>query len=724
MNSHASISEPGPAATETASPVKAAGEQGRAAVGLRVAVGTTIFLSAFLLFQVQPLISKAILPWFGGTAGVWTICVLLFQVLLLAGYTLAHAGLNWVRPVPWLSVQFVLLLVAMALLPIVPNPAWRPGVTATPEPQIVRIVLGSVGLQFLLLATTAPLLQAWWARAFPGRSPYRLYALSNTGSLLALMTYPFVFEVYWPVTRQAMAWSAGFVVYAALFAISLSGLIRRAAAVSSPRGGAAADNGLAPAGSPPGFGDVARWFVLAAIPSAMLIATTNQVCLDIASVPFLWVLPLGLYLLSFVLCFDSERWSLPWLWTAAVAVTSIGMWIGLLWDASLPIILQIVVFFAGLFAAAMLCHGALARARPAPRFLTGFYLALSAGGAAGGICVGLLAPLVFPNYWEMQACILASLLTAVALNFPRRRQAPRFRWRVAGWVSLAIVLVGVAIGMAVDMRQDAKHAIVTLRNFYGVLRVKEYDRGRRDHSIVLLNGRITHGDQFVNSPLRQVPTTYYSPASGIGQVLRHVRGDQPLQVGVVGLGVGTLAAYAEAGDEFHFYEINPAVEAIARNVFWYLTESRGKVEIHLGDARLLLEQANAADAPPLDVLAIDAFSGDAIPTHLLTREALQVYLQRLKPNGVLCLHISNRHFDLGRVVAALAPELSCAAILVNNKSDTATSTNSATWVILTREPDRLAELNLRNTKPLQSSPQVRWTDDYCNPFGVLRPFAP
>ncbi len=691
---------------------------------LRCGIALTIFLSAFLLFQVQPLVSKSILPWFGGTAGVWTICLLLFQLLLLVGYAFAHVGLRWLTPPQWLVVQLALLAVAVARLPIVPDPGWRPAAATPPEGRIVLILLATIGLPFLMLSTTGPMLQAWFARTQPGRSPYRLYALSNAGSLLALASYPFLFEVYWTVPRQAAFWSIGFAVFALLYGFCMAAMVwvdRRVPRSGTAEGSAA--NPQADSEPPPTWGRWSTWFVLAAIPSAMLVATTNQVCLDIASVPFLWVLPLSLYLLSFILCFESERWTSRWFWATAVLVASAGMLVGLVWDAKFPIIGQVFVFFAGLFAAAMFCHSELSRARPAPRYLTSFYLALAAGGAAGGVAVGLIAPLLFPTYWEMQLGILATLIAVVVACFPWRRGKSANRMAVAGWFGSVTALVGIGIWMANDITNDSKFAIVTLRNFYGVLRVKEYDRGRPNHSIALLNGRILHGDQTLSPERRKNPTTYYSRQSGIGQVLTQRGGERPLRVGVVGLGVGTLAAYGRAGDQYRFYEINPAVEAIARNVFTYLSDCPGEIQIRLGDARLLLEAEQSDGTPLWDILAIDAFSGDAIPTHLLTREAVEVYFARLQPDGLLCLHISNRHFELTDVVAGLVQELGLAVQLVVNANDRENDVTSATWAILARSPDSFQQLELQDVYEFASSATVLWTDDYCNPFQVLRAFG-
>lgn len=680
-----------------------------------VGYATTVFLSAFLLFQVQPLMSKSILPWFGGTPSVWTTCMLFFQVVLFAGYAYAHFLIHRLSARGQLVVHLGVILTALLLMSITPSAEWKPDGTMPPATRIVLLLSTNIGLPFFVLSSTGPLLQGWFARATDGASPYRLYALSNIGSLLALVTYPFLFEPAFSTTDQAQMWTWGF----AVFAICCAGCGFLMRNVAKPQAGERTEvNVTATEISRPTWGRRMMWFGLSMVASVMLLATTNQVCMDVAAVPFLWVLPLTLYLMSFILCFDSDRWYSRRTFSIALAVSFAGVCVVLLKGSGGSIIAQVLVYMAGLFFCAMVCHGELVRLKPHPKFLTAFYLVISAGGAAGGLFVGVLAPLVFPAYLELHiglfvCCVLILLVFFSDRNWVLHAGRPRWAW--------GAILLGV-FAMTAALRAQAgatlSNAVTITRNFYGVLKVQEADSNDPEmHRFELYHGRIKHGQQFTSPQKRGLPTTYYGRQSGIGMILGRERIPAKSHVGVVGLGVGTLATYGRPGDRFRFYEINPEVTRLAKAHFSFLSDCRGKYDVVAGDARLLLERESPKQ---FDTLVLDAFSGDAIPAHLLTAEAMAIYLRHLKQNGVLAIHISNLHFDLKPVVAASADKFGLHAVAVKNKGQKTVGTETSMWVLLSRNKASLDIPALwANATPLGER-RILWTDNKSNLFEILR----
>lgn len=680
-----------------------------------VAFAATVLISAFLLFQVQPLMSKSILPWFGGTPSVWTTCMLFFQVVLFAGYAYAHFLIRIAAPRNQVIVHVAVILAALSLMSITPSADWKPDGSMPPALRIVLLLAANIGLPFFVLSSTGPLLQGWFARATGGASPYRLYALSNIGSLSALVTYPFLFEPAFSTTDQARMWGWGFIVFAVLCA-GCGFLMCRATqpqAAQGPRGDETAAGGSAPT-----WGNRLLWFGLSMVASVMLLATTNQVCMDVAAVPFLWVLPLTLYLMSFVLCFDSDRWYSRRTFALALAVSFAGVCVVMLKGAGGSIVAQVLVYMAGLFFCAMVCHGELVRLKPDPKYLTAFYLVISAGGAAGGIFVGVIAPLVFPAFLELHIGLFGCCLLVLLVFFGDRNwvlHAGRPRW---AWAAILVGLFGMTAALRVQAGATLSNAVAITRNFYGVLKVQEVDADDPEmHRVELYHGRIKHGQQFLAKEKRDQPTTYYGRRSGIGLLLGRENRPGDQRVGVVGLGVGTLAAYARRGDAYRFYEINPEVTRLARQHFRYLGDSRADVEIVTGDARLLLER-EAANR--FDTLVLDAFSGDAIPAHLLTVEAMQIYMRHLKVDGVLAIHISNLHFDLKPVVAASAKRFGLHAVAVKNTGKRAAGTETSLWVLLSRTKQSLDIPALKaNATPLGDR-RILWTDNKSNLFEILR----
>ena len=691
----------------------------------------TIFLSAFLLFQVQPLIGKFILPWFGGSPAVWTTCMLFFQVVLLTGYSYAHLITSKLSPKAQTTGHIVLLLLSLAFLPIAPDAqVWKPADSRTPIIGILSLLTFTIGLPYFLLSSTGPLLQESFRRE-TGRTPYRLYALSNIGSLLALLTYPFLFEPQLTVWVQIRLWSWSYGLFVLLCGWSAFGLARPALA------GAGETSEPIDAGPPPSARDVALWLALAACGSAMLLATTNQLCLEVSSVPFLWIMPLAIYLFTFIICFDHERWYHRGVFLVLLAAAVLLACYALSQGNAMRLWQQLLVYSATLWVCCMVCHGELAHSKPAPRYATLFYLMVAAGGAVGGILVALVAPLVLRDFWEYQiGLILTVILAAVSTlagSGSRAGGVPRLAWIIASIVCISAgFAIGVGIGLPGD-DSDGEKNLETTRNFYGVLRVNQLDDVYEDNGPKreLIHGRIQHGFQYLDRNLRLWPTTYYGRSSGVGVAIdHHPRRANPdpdqrtLRIGVVGLGCGTLAAYGNAGDYVCFYEINPEVIRISDEYFTYRQDTAAEVEVILGDARIEMERQKAeGKLRRFDVLAIDAFSSDSIPMHLLTKQCVELYREHLKPDGLLCIHISNRFLDLGGVVAGIAEAVGCQCVFIDSDSDNALGTDRSTWAILTTNEEFLKTPEVTGailSSDEHNEQKVIWTDDYGSLWQVLQ----
>jgi hypothetical protein len=709
----------------------------KSARALSAAYAATVFLSAFLLFQVQPLLGKAILPWFGGSPAVWTTCVLVFQALLFGGYAYSHLTTRYLSPRHQAYVHLALLMWATVMLPIAPSPAWKPAAGDAPVPRIILVTIASVGLPYFLLSTTGPLLQRWFSQTYAGESPYRLYALSNLGSLLALLSYPFVVEPAFSIPVQSTLWSGMFAAFALLCAGSAVVMWRRVEKSNGLRATAIEEQGGVPSsrcrrrdlleaddeGEPrPSWNLIGLWFGLATVPSVLLLATTNRVCLDVAVVPFLWIIPLALYLITFILCFDGQRWYVrrPWVLAAGGSLLVV-CWLFVRGATGPSLTVQVVWYFLALFCAGMVCHGELAALKPSPRHLTTFYLTVSAGGAAGGLFVALVAPLIFVSYFELHLGVFGFGLLCLALLL---REDWRVRLPVAGWLQGTSVIVGLVCS-ALLMSQFGRHAagsVAVSRNFYGVLKVEQKPATRPEDTVKqLFHGWVIHGTQFVAPEKRRIPTAYYATCTGVGQVMAKHHAGQPRHIGVVGLGVGTLAAYGQPGDRYRFYEINPDVIAAAQHHFTFLSDSPAATTIVEGDARLALEFEEPQE---FDILVLDAFSGDAIPVHLLTREAMAVYLRHLKTDGLLACHISNLHFDLRPVIAGLAHENGLTSVVRLSDDDRRTAAQPALWVLLARYPQVLALASGLESNSESKRPPVLWTDDRSNLLEVLWRDAP
>ena len=806
-----------------------ASSPGRSTLSFAVA----IFTGAFLLFLVQPLIGKYILPWFGGSPGVWTTCLLFFQCVLLAGYAYAHLLTTFLQPRQQAITHLAVVAAALATLPIIPNEELKPVGEGDPILQILLVLSRTIGLPYLALSATGPLMQAWFARAHPGDSPYRLYALSNIGSLLALLAYPVLVETSLSRPAQARWWSVGMVAFAAACAWCARRLW------SAPNDGKTASAGSDESADEVKIrGRAFLWLALPACATAILMATTNKICQDVAVVPFLWVLPLALYLITFIIAFDSPRWySRAWYGRALILCWAAVIW-AMFKGVDVSIAKQLLIYSATLFVTCMVCHGELYQLRPAPRRLTAYFLTISAGGALGGLFVALVAPMLFDSYiefnlglfasgllfalvcllrksiwtigrWQVAiACVmtwttacwalfryaevsmaaqiglgvaalvvaaavshflprwigsppkptiffqfavgtvgaLASLLAALVLlllthSYDQYRLGiwgcavllavicyiwisvgPATRWNLPVWIPLVPVIGALGWGLWSQAKDANEGATASSRNFYGVLAVMEYyTDDPENHYRLLRHGRITHGFQYTDPIHARRQTSYYSGKSGVGMAIRHTR-EKGKRVGVVGLGTGTLATYGRDGDYYRFYDINPQVVHLAGpqgDTFTYLKNSDAKIEVALGDARLSMEREKPQQ---FDVLALDAFSSDAIPVHLLTKESFEIYKRHLRADGVIAVHTSNRYLDLEPVVLKLAAHIGMKALIINAHEDTESWVYGSTWILVTNNPAIIDndEVKVALTAPSKSGPDVPlWTDDYASIFAIL-----
>ena len=690
---------------------------------------STIFLSAFLLFLVQPIIAKQILPWFGGTPAVWNTCMLFFQMLLLAGYAYSDWTIRKLSPRGQAILHCVLLVASLATLPIVADLGWKPTGEEDPVWRILALLGATIGLPYFLLSSTGPLIQAGFARRYGGERVYRLFALSNFGSLLALLAFPFAIEMLVSTHGQAVAWSVGyglFVLFCAASVVIAAGPV----AAGSARVEAAED------GLPPTLPEQGLWLTLAALGTVMLLAVTNHITQNIASIPLLWLAPLTLYLLTFILCFEGRGWYRRWLFVVPFLALLPAMAWGLQAHSGvLELKKAIPLYCIGLFVSCMFFHGELALAKPAPRYLTRFYLMVSLGGAIGGMIVGVLAPRIFSAYYELPVALVVGGLIAVWLLF-RSGGTPgqlekALRSLSAGKTGIASLLsrsimAGVALGVTgvtgwyVYQYQHEYLADTTVlmeRNFFGMLRVQETGEGA-ERVRNLVHGVILHGKQSYDPEYKRKPTTYYTEESGIGRTFAAFA-DAPVRAGVIGLGSGTLATYGRKGDVMRFYDINPQVIEVARKEFTYLSDSDAKTETVLGDARLSMEREPSQQ---YDILVVDAFSSDAIPVHLITLEALDTFLRHTKPDGVIAFHVTNRYLNLKPVVALLAQARGLAALNVADDGETSRFASSTDWVLVTRNPAIFSHKPLAGATEKIEVPEGLhvWTDDFNNMIEVLK----
>ena len=700
------------------------------------------FLGAFLIFLVQPMVGKLILPWFGGGPGVWSVCLMFYQGALFLGYLYAYGLVRFVSPRAQVLCHAALLLVALLMLPVLPGGEWKPtGSEIDPALPILAMLVGNVALPFVALSATGPLVQAWFAARFPGRSPYPLYSVSNLGSLSALLLFPLLVEPLLPIRVAGDLWAGGFAGAAVLILVCAVLAARSGTEVSAP------DAREEERPLPP----MARvyWLLLPACAVILLMAITNKLCLDLASFPFLWIVPLALYLGTFILCFADDRDYSRGRWIV-VCLVGLAIEYGLVLlvpkegPASVifwSMFVQIPVLSMILFSLCMLLHGELYRLRPSARSLTSFYIGVSGGGALGGIFVALIAPRIFSEYLEVQTgYALAGLLLFMLW---RKDETSWIGRGQPGWRPLLVVTSGVAalaLGVLGSL-DDPEGLLHKERNFFGIHRVIEWEAdvpGRHRH--VLRHGTTLHGAQIMTDEYRRRPIAYFGIPTGIGLLMHQRDPERGVKVGIVGMGAGSLAAYARPGDRFRFYEIDPAVIEIAKNqdFFTFLKESRGTVDVVPGDGRLSLEAELRAGPPQgFDILVIDAFSSDAIPFHLLTLEAFRLYHAHLAPGGFLAFHISNRHFDLAPIIYRAGSEIGLTALNLENMAFGIRVSTSAEWVFLSEDFRKLEtfarraaqridtlgldknRISVRQLPPGKYQKKSLWTDDFNSLLDVL-----
>ncbi|MHC4955609.1 MAG: fused MFS/spermidine synthase [Planctomycetota bacterium] len=689
--------------------------------------GFTIFLGAFLLFQVQPLIARHILPWYGGGPGVWTACMLFFQVTLLAGYAYAHLVSGRLSVRRQVMVHAALMALSIPLVSIAPDAAWKPTGDEAPTLAILLLLGAHIGFPFAILSATSPLVTRWFSLLWPGRNPYRLYAISNAGSLLALLSYPFVVEPAMRLATQARLWNIAYAAF--VLACTASAWRVRNAGAGEPVAAAPRTEGT---GSTEGAArdPIPLWLALAATGSVLLIATTSRISQDVAVTPFLWVLPLSIYLVSFIIAFDHERWYrrgifLPLLGVSCGAVAYVAAFnpegVTHWW--------RIVLYCAALFAGTMVCHGELVRSKPAPERLTGFYLAVSAGGALGGVLVGVVAPHVFPDYWEYALGILAAGMLALYCVRRDQKNAPRTALTKVGWAASVGIILAVGAGLAYDSYRTLSNSIEMSRTFFGVVQIMNGGT-TEGKTVYMRHGHIEHGSQFVEPRLRHIPTNYYGPESGVGVTLDRCRfhaaraGRKQLHIGIVGLGAGTLCTYGQPGDRIRIYEIDPEVERLARSHFTYLADCKSEVEVVIGDARIVLEREAAQGSQEFDVLVLDAFSSDAVPVHLLTREAMALYRGHMRPGGVIAIHVSNANVGVTAVARGMGEDAGLGLARIIATPDTRYDGASSDWVVATEDEAFLRDPYVRvaatDWTKFDREPIV-WTDDFSSIWSAIPP---
>ena len=682
----------------------------------------TILSSALLLFQVQPMASKAILAWFGGASSVWTTSMLFFQTILVAGYCYAHLMSRWTIQRQF-KIHAVLVLSACIFLPLSFAAPEATKASAQPISTILLLLLATVGLPYFVLSTTGPLVQSWYGLTQGKGTPYRLYSLSNIGSLTALITYPFLMEVYLDIPTQSEVWSISYL----FFALSVGALGWQCTRYGSiVKVEPAAFRTIAE--PTPNIKQTLTWTGLAALASTLLLAVTNQLTQDVAVIPFLWILPLAIYLFSFIITFDNSKWYFRKSFASATATGILILslyyiretadhYLGtpLFQRIAENVVVYTIMMALVFFLICMTCHGELFRLRPAKQHLTLYYLCISIGGALGGFFVSVICPLIFSQYHEYHLGLIVTFTLAgliLVKQVLNKNSA----------LQLAVVIpVGLSFGLVIlsQWQMTQNQAVIATRSFYGTLQVSQraHDHDQNKHYLELRHGRVVHGSQMIDDSLSLKPTTYYGLDSGIGQVFKVLEPRADIDITAVGLGVGTLSVYARRGDVLRFYEINPEVIKIAHTHFRYLKKSSTNVETIAVDGRMGIQSLPSNST---DLLILDAFSSDAIPVHLLTLEAFDIYLDRLRKDGVICVHISNNHLDLTPVLDGIAQhhDLSLRVINSTGKEDTF----DAQWGIFSTNTQFTAMLDEQTSafRPENIKQISTWTDHYSNLIHIIK----
>jgi len=664
----------------------------------------TIFLSAMLLFLVQPMIAKVILPSFGGGSAVWTTCMLFFQCLLLGGYCYAHGLIKWVKPKQQVIVHIGVLLIALLATPLAVGDI---DVNSSPQMTIFLILLTAIGLPYFVLSANAPLMQQWFSYQHATISPYKLYALSNIGSLLGLLLYPFVVEPFVSLEDQLMIWSIGYWAFALCCGLLALRLFIKADLITLlPK--SALENLTAKR--------VSIWVLLSAFGVVALLAVTSSMSQNISSIPFLWLLPLVIYLLSFIICFGKEAWTSRKVWYSALIISLPFTFLLYFFASVFPIALQVLLYSFIIASVCMVCHGELVQLKPAANRLTAYYLAMSVGGVVGGLFVSFIAPLIFDQFVEFPLIVWLSFLVGGVLSW---QALEKYRNKIT-WSTASISIATLAMFVFVNAKYQ-QYDVVSDRNFYGQLAVKDIKVGDINERR-LVDGTTSHGTQSLDKALSTTPLSYFRKNTGVAGAISAMQDTGSIDVTIIGLGAGTLAAYGREGDSYHFLELNPMVGEFAQEYFTYVSDSNADVDITIGDGRALLQQNQNMGKKPSDLLVIDAFSSDAIPLHLLTIEAFELYRKRIKHKGIVAIHISNNHLDFVPLIYGIANKLGLHAEFALTPQDGMTN-NMAQWVLLANEAEVLSHNAIDTVStpwPSSVSTPILWTDDYSNLLSVLK----
>ncbi|MDD5519947.1 MAG: fused MFS/spermidine synthase [Kiritimatiellae bacterium] len=674
---------------------------------------------------------KYILPWFGGTSAVWTTCMMVYQTLLLAGYTYAH-GLSGLHLKKHVRLHFLILGLSFVIFiclwmqwktPITPGQNWQPVDSSIPILRIIGLLLICIGLPFVVLSSTSSLVQKWFSIINPGKSPYGFYVISNIGSMLALITYPFVFEPRLRLVNQAIMWSILYVVYLAMCAFCVVIVWKKGA---SSRDQEVQSHLVEPVSGKrkdvvPSVLTHLEWLFLSMLPCVILLATSTEMTQNIAPIPLLWILCLALYLLSFIICFSPVNRPTHWFFIPLLLVSSFLAILIIKDGPTFGIVPAIIVFSAALFSSCMLCNTILYSLRPHPVHLTRYYVIIALGGALGGVLIGIVAPLVFKAYYEFRFGLSFCCLVGVIILWQEKHGWMRVVRFPLIFFSIVMMLL-----LFITATHVPSHAIYRARNFYGAVTVRSINGPHGWVRRSLLNGNISHGVQLLNNPMEYKPISYYAKEGGVGFAMQRFS-FKPLRIGVIGLGVGMICTYTQPDDYVKFYEINPEVVNIARNpdYFTYLSQCLATVDISLGDARISLEHELKEGHPRnYDVLLIDAFTADSVPMHLLTREAFKLYLSHITANGIIAVNVSNTYIDLVPQIWAQKKYFDLDGAIIRAKKDYRKCVDASTWILLSRDSSffLMPEISKAALDPSLIPAMDVWTDDYGSLLPAIRTF--
>jgi hypothetical protein len=684
----------------------------------------SVFISALLVFQIQPIISKIILPWFGGGASVWTTCMLFFQFFLLVGYLYAFLLSKIVKVKFQVVVHLTCLLLCLFLLPDNISDLQSISINGAPTWAVLKVLFLGLGVPYLILSANTPLLQHWFTNHANGDQPYRLYAVSNVGSFLALISYPLAIEPFMPLDWQLKLWSSIYL----LFVFMIGWICFVVVKQNKQERLELRKQGINPKVSVYRF---FLWFTLSALGVVLLVSTTNALTQNVPPVPFLWLAPLAIYLLTYVVAFSHFALYIRHFWLPLFMLLSFVALLIYFIGGQFDFITQLLIYLLILLCGCMICHGELNSLKPQQGNTTLFYLVLSAGGVFGSFLVAFVAKNIFDDFLEFPLAIFSVLVLATAsLWWNKNEEFAETKSDMVGSVnsSFSKLAIGSAVFGLVWLfvfiklnNQYQQYDIAKARNFYGILSVKDITEGSVNERR-LIDGTTSHGSQTLPLSNSAVPRSYYRPGTGIQLVIKELSRDGQVDVGIIGLGVGALAAYGQKGDHYTFYELNPLVSDFANRYFNYLGSSKADVDVKLGDARVTLQhELDSGKSNEFDLLVIDAFSGDLIPTHLLTNEAFLLYLQHIKSQGVIALHISNRHLSLLPVIMHHGKNFNMQVMLFETPGNG--NDHDAQWVVLTnnsRLTDSAKLIYSQTVIPMEQYKEVIWTDDYSSLLSILK----